>query len=134
MPGTSLRRRTPGNRRSTLRAAASHREMPALPASRTDAAVPSRQGRRRSRTQSRKSRGGQLLARANGDLQAILARRDRTDVFDIEHAERVIRAIEIEIVDSGRGPVEVQIPPALIRLGAIRQVAERDEQAAHVVL
>src|SRR4051812_16857935 len=79
-------------------------------------------------------RRSQPLAGADGQLQAALGRGIRTIVRRVEQAERMVRAIEVEIVETGGGALEVEISAARVRLDAVRQVAERNEEAPHVGL
>ena len=54
--------------------------------------------------------------RPGSGLQPVLARRDRAFVLGIEDAERVIGAVEVEIVDAAARPVEIEVAAALIGL------------------
>src|SRR6188474_726752 len=65
----------------------------------------------------------------DGNLQAILSRRERTLVRRVVVAVRKVRAVEIELVEAGSVPVDVEEPSSGVGLGAARQVAERDEEA-----
>ena len=41
----------------------------------------------------------------------------------------MIGAVEVEIVDAGRRPIEVEVAAAGIRLGSVREIVKRHEQA-----
>src|SRR6185503_5164735 len=74
------------------------------------------------------------LAGADGNCQTVFARWIRTVVLRVEVAERMIRAVEIEIVDAGRRPIELEIPAAWIRFGSVCEIAKRNEQVVGVLL
>src|ERR1700681_4344411 len=62
----------------------------------------------------------------------VLFWRDRARVQGAEVAVRVVRQVEIELVQAGDGAVEVEITARLVRLRAGRQIAERHEEMFHV--
>src|SRR5436190_1674712 len=76
----------------------------------------------------------QTLTSPDGYLQPALLRRIGTVVTRVEQAERVIRAVEIQIVDAAGGPLEIEIAPALVGFDAVGDVAKGHEQAPHVFL
>src|ERR1700730_20713 len=75
----------------------------------------------------------QTLAGANRHAQPILPGRVGTVEFGAVITERVIRPIEVDVVEAGRRSLEIEIPPGLVRFGSARQIAERDEQPVHVL-
>ncbi len=46
----------------------------------------------------------------------------------------MIRPVEVQVVDVRRGPFQIEVAPAGVRLGAVRQIPEGHEQSAHVVV
>src|ERR1700722_2956407 len=72
------------------------------------------------------------LARANRDLQAVFRRGVRAVVVRVVVAVRVIRAVEVEVVDPGAVAIEVEISPGGIGFRSCRQIAERHEQVIEV--
>src|SRR6185295_6026613 len=79
-------------------------------------------------------RSAQLFAGADRHFQPVLGRRIRAVVGRVVEAERVERAIEIEIVEAGRGPIELDVAAAVVGLGAVGEIAERHEEPAQVLL
>src|SRR4029453_15359612 len=79
-------------------------------------------------------RGAHALARADRNRQTVLARRVRAVVLRVVVAERVIGAVEVQIVDAGRCPIELEIPAAWITFGSVREIAKRNEQMIGVLL
>src|SRR5262245_40245243 len=64
------------------------------------------------------------FARANRNLEAVFQRRIRTVVHGIVVAKRVIGAIEVDLIDAGRIPGEIEVAAAGICFGTTRQIAE----------
>ena len=79
-------------------------------------------------------RGPHAFARADGNRQPILSWRVRAVVRRVVVAERVIGAVEVQIVNARRGALEVEVPPARVGFRPVRQVTERHEQVAQVLL
>ena len=63
-----------------------------------------------------------------GDLQLIFTRRERTYPLRVEVAVRVVGPVEIELVDAGRGAIEVEIAAGRVGFVAAREIAERHEE------
>src|SRR4030095_4888306 len=74
------------------------------------------------------------LTRPDGDGQTVFARRHRANVARVEQTVRMIRAIEVEIVQTRRRAIELQKASAFVRLAAAGEVAERQEEALEVVV
>src|SRR5262245_38320500 len=63
------------------------------------------------------------FSRVDWNLQAILSWRERTLVRRVVVAVREVRPVEVQLVQAGRVPVDVEEPSGRVRLGAARQVA-----------
>ena len=72
-------------------------------------------------------RGAELFSGADGNGQPILAWRERANVGRIVDAGRIVGLVEVQIVQASRRTIEIEKPPAMIRLGAVRQVTEWHE-------
>ena len=68
------------------------------------------------------------LAGAHRDRQPVLAWRHRTVVGRVEDAERMVGAVEVEIVDARRRPLEIEVAPAGVGIRPVRQVVKRHEE------
>src|SRR5438093_5040730 len=79
-------------------------------------------------------RPGQLFTSPNRYLQSILCWWIGTVVAAVVEAVRVVRAVEVQIVDAAGRAIEIDVAAARIRLGAVGEIAERDEQPLHVGL
>src|SRR5207248_866838 len=65
-----------------------------------------------------------LFARADWNLQTVLGRRIWTLVRGVVVAVRVVRAVEVELVDALRIPIEIEIPAGRVRFGSAGQIVE----------
>src|SRR3982751_2768868 len=74
------------------------------------------------------------LAGPYRDRQTIFAWRIRAVVAGVVVAERMKRAVEIEIVEARRGSIELEVSAARIGFRSVRQIAEGDEQMIDVLL
>src|SRR6516165_10804416 len=79
-------------------------------------------------------RRGEFFTRADRSLEPALGRRIGAVVRRVEQTERMERTIEVEIVEACRRAIELEIPSALVGLDAVGDIAERYEQAVHVLL
>src|SRR5678815_602026 len=77
---------------------------------------------------------GHALTGAYRDRQSILTRRIRTVIRRVVVAKRVECAIEIEIVDPRRCPLELEVAASWVSFGPVREITKRNEQVRHVLL
>src|SRR5215212_5545757 len=78
--------------------------------------------------------GVHAFSRANRERQPILSRRIRTVERRVVVTEGMVGAVEIHVVNTGRGAIELEVSAAGIRLSTVSEIAKRDEQPAHVFL
>src|SRR5436190_5471595 len=69
------------------------------------------------------------FAGMDGDLQTILARWEWALIRGVVVTVRMVGAVEVELVDAGAIPVDVEEPSSSVRFRAAGEVAERHEEA-----
>src|SRR5436190_22271009 len=69
------------------------------------------------------------FAGTDRQFQLVFGRRDRAGVARVVVAVRKVRLVEIELVDVVPGPIEIEEAAGEVRLRAVGEIAERDEQS-----